>query len=150
MSDSERPERASQIAAERRRRDGSSLGHRLKLEVPEEVRTKLAAENRSPRWVNDTENRISDLTTRDDYDLVEGVEPKKVGTKEDGSPLFAYLLSKRNDFIAEDRQKSDKRRRDVEAARFKPGENQSVEGKMGAATYVDSASKIERRNQVLE
>jgi hypothetical protein len=145
----DRADRAGQVAAERRRRDDLSGGLRLKLEIPEDVRARLAAEGRTPRWVNDTGNRIADLTTRDDYDKVEGVEPKKVGTGDDGKPIYAYLLAKRNDFIAEDRAKLDRHRRDVEKARFDPGA-QPPEGKAGATTYVDPASKIGRANQVLE
>lgn len=150
MDDNQRPDRATQVAAERRRRDGSGLGPRLKLEVPEHVREKLAAEGRTPRWVNDTHNRISDLTTRDDYDVVDDVPRVKVDSI-DGKPVYAVLLSKRNEFIAEDRQAADQRRREVEAARFKPpADAQPIPGQMGAATYTDSASKIERANQVLE
>jgi hypothetical protein len=156
MFDRERPERASEVAAERRRRDGSSVGHRLKLDVPEAVREKLAAEGRTPRWVNDVHNRIADLTERDDYDRVEGVEPVKVGTGEDNQPVFAYLLAKRSDFIAEDRSKLDQRRRETEAGMLKGkipvsgSEAQPMQGQMGAPTYVDPASKIGRANQVLE
>jgi hypothetical protein len=146
----DRTDRAGEVAAERRRRDDTSGGIRLKLEVPEDVRAKLAAEGRTPRWVNDTGNRIADLTTRDDYDKVEGVDRKKVGTGEDGKPMYAVLLAKRNDFIAEDRAKSDQRRRDIEKARFNPGSSQPIEGQMGVTTYVDPDTKIRRANQVLE
>jgi hypothetical protein len=146
----DRADRAGEVAAERRRRDDTGGAHRLKLEVPEEIRAKLAAEGRTPRWVNDTGNRIADLSTRDDYDKVEGVDRRKVGTGEDGKPLYAVLMAKREDFIAEDRAKSDQRRREIEKARFNSGDSQPIEGKMGAATYVDPASKIGRANQVLE
>jgi hypothetical protein len=146
----ERQDRAGQIATERRRRDDLSGAPRLKLAVPEAVQARLAAEGRTPRWVNDTGNRIADLTQRDDYDVVEGVDPVKVGTNDEGKPLYAYLLSKRSDFIAQDREKSDQRRREVEKARFDAGKSQPIEGQMGATTYVDPASKIGRANQVLE
>lgn len=152
----DRTDRAGQVAAERRRRDGTSLTQRLKLAIPEQVREKLTAEGRTPRWVNDEGNRIADLTTRDDYDKVEGVDPVKVGTGQDGKPIYAHLYSKRNDFIAEDRLKIDQRRRETEAGMVKgrvpvPGADaQPITGAMGAPTYVDSASKIGRANQVLE
>lgn len=152
----DRKDRAGQVATERRRRNGMSGAPRLKLAIPEHVRDELAAQGRTPRWINDTGNRIADLTTRDDYDKVEGVEPVKVGIGDDGKPLFAHLYAKRNDFIAEDRLKSDKRRLDTEAGMMRgkvpvPGaEAQPMQGQMGAPTYVDSASKIGRANQVLE
>jgi hypothetical protein len=151
MDEYQRPDRAEEVAAQRRRRDGEGLSPRLKLHIPDHIRDKLAAEGRTPRWVNDVNNRIADLTTRDDYDPVEGVEPVKVGTDDENKPVFAHLLAKRTDFLNEDRAKSDKRRREVEAARFTPRDNaQPIEGQMGAPTYVDPATKISRANQVLE
>lgn len=150
MDEHQRPDRAEEVATDRRRRDGEGLAPRLKLHVPEHIRDKLAAEGRTPRWVNDVHNRIADLTTRDDYDIVEGVERVKVDSI-DGQPVYAVLLAKRNDFIAEDRSKQDQRRREVEAARFTPRtDSQPIEGQMGAPTYIDPASKIGRANQVLE
>lgn len=151
MSD-DRADRASQVATERRRRDDLSGSPRQKLAIPEHVRAKLEAEGLTPRWVNDEGNRIADLTERDDYDKVEGVEPVKVGTGDDNKPVFAHLLAKRTDFLVEDRRKADQRRRDVEASRFGSSQQaaQPNAGKMGAATYVDPASKIGRANQVLE
>lgn len=150
MDEYQRPDRAEEVAVERRRRDGEGLAPRLKLHIPDSVRAKLAAEGRTPRWVNDVHNRIADLTTRDDYDKVEGVDRVKVDSI-DGNPVYAVLLAKRNDFIAEDRSKADQRRREVEAARFKPRDDaQPITGQMGAPTYTDPASKIGRANQVLE
>lgn len=153
---SERADRATQVSAERRRRDDLSGAPRLKLAIPEETRAKLAAEGRTPRWVNDTGSRVADLTQRDDYDPVEGVDPVKVDTI-DGKPVYAKLYSKRSDFMAEDQAKADIRRREVEAGMHKgkvPGENgaegQQLQGQMGAPVYVDPASKIGRANQVLE
>jgi hypothetical protein len=151
MAEHQRPDRAGEVAVERRRRDGQGLTPRLKLHIPDHIRDQLAAEGRTPRWVNDTNNRIADLTTRDDYDAVEGVEPVKVGTDAEGQPLFAHLLAKRTDFLTEDRAKADQRRREVEAARFTPrDDSQPIEGQMGAPTYIDPATKIGRANQVLE
>jgi hypothetical protein len=148
----ERADRATQVATERRRRDDLSGAPRLKLAVPDQVRDQLAAEGRTPRWINDVGNRISDLTTRDDYDKVEGVDPVKVGTGDDGKPIMAHLYSKRTDFMIEDRQKRDADRRNVEASRFGKGDKpaEPASGQMGAPTYVDSATSIGRRNQVLE
>ena len=152
MMANDRADRASEVTAERRRRNDLTGGPSLKLAIPEAVRDRLAAEGRTPRWINDTGNRIADLTTRDDYDKVEGVEKVKVGTGDDGKPIFAHLYSKRNDFIAEDRQKIDQRRRDTEASRFGTADKpaQPNAGQMGAPTYVDSETSIGRRNQVLE
>lgn len=153
MDIDQRPEsRADQVAAQRRRRDDTTLGHKLKLALPDEVRDRLAAEGRTPRWVNDTGSRIADLTQRDDYDKVDGIDPVKVDVDDEGKPIFAHLLAKRNDFIAEDRSKADKRRREVEAGMLKgkvPGAAGNS-GEMGATTFVDPASRITRANQVIE
>jgi hypothetical protein len=106
--------------------------------------------------VNDTGSRIADLTIRDDYDPVEGVDPVKVDFI-DGKPVYAKLYSKRNDFIAEDRAKAESERKAVEAGiptGKVPGEAgaeaQQIQGAMGAPVYVDAASKIGRANQILE
>jgi hypothetical protein len=152
-----RADRAAQVATERRRRDDLNELPRLKLAIPDEVRAKLAAEGRTPRWVNDRGSRVADLTNRDDYDPVDGVEPVKVDTDVDGKPVYARLFSKRNDFIEDDRKKADARRREVEAGMVKGklpgqagGEGQQIQGQMGAPVYVDEATKIGRANQVLE
>jgi hypothetical protein len=107
--------------------------------------------------VNDRGSRVADLTNRDDYDPVDGVEPVKVDTDVDGKPVYARLFSKRNDFIEEDRRKADARRREVEAGMAKGklpgqagGEGQQIQGQMGAPVYVDEATKIGRANQVIE
>lgn len=153
MSSNERPTRAAEVATERRRRDGANLGPRLKLAVPEEIGERLAAEGRTPRWVNDTGSRVDDLTTRDDYDIVEGVDPVKVDVDDEGKPVFARLLAKRDDFIAEDREKANARRKAVEAGMLRgksPQTGQPLEGQLGATTYVDPSSKIGRANQVLD
>lgn len=152
----DRVDRATEVSAERRRRQDGEMGMRLNLVIPEEIRARLAAQGRTPRWVNDTGSRIADLTIRDDYDPVEGVDPVKVGTGDDGKPVYAKLFSKRNDFLAEDQSKADARRREVEAGMVKglvpnqAGGARQLEGQMGAPVYVDEASKVGRANQVLE
>lgn len=157
MNDRTRQGREAEVTQERRRRDGPTLGARAKLAIPEEVKARLEAEGRTPRWVNDEGNRIHDLTVRDDYDPVAGVAPVPVGTAEDGSPIKAHLLSKPNAFIAEDRAKAERGRKDMESAMVKgrvpgaPGaEAAPVRGQLGAETYVDRATSIGRGNQIIE
>jgi len=155
--DRTRQGRGAEVAKERRRRSESTLSTRTKLAIPEEVEAKLKAEGRTPRWVNDEGNRIYNLTVKDDYDKVDGVEPVRVGTTEEGKPLLAHLLSKPLEFAAEDRAKADERRKDVERAMVKgrvpgsPGaEAAPVPGQLGAQTYVPSSNSIGRGNQILE
>jgi hypothetical protein len=149
MSD-DRADRASQVSAERRRRNDLSGAPKLKLAIPEHVRARLAAEGRTPRWVNDIGSRIADLTIRDDYDPVDGVDPVKVDFI-DGQTVYAKLLSKPNDLIAEDRAIAEEQRKAVEAGVHKAAaEGHQSQGQMGAPVYVDSASKIGRANQVID
>lgn len=152
-----RPPRQQAEAQARRRRDDTNFHQSQKLAIPEEIQAKLEAEGRTPRWANDEGNRIHRLTVLDDYDKVEGVEPVPVGTDESGKPILAHLLSKPNEFIAEDRAKQDERRKDVERAMVKgrvptaPGsEPAPLAGQMGAETYVDASTSIGRGNQIIE
>lgn len=113
-----RVDRQTEEAAKRRRRDDTTIdgSGRLKLAVPPEVEARLKAEGRQARWVNDEGNRIHNLTKLDDYDRVDGVEPVVVGTTKDGHPIKSYLHSKPIEFIREDQEKLDSKRRETEAA----------------------------------
>jgi len=155
----ERQGRKEEVAQRRRRRDNTAFGVPLKLGIPEKIAEKLAAEGRSPRWVNDEGNRMHQLTKLDDWDKVAGVDPVIVGTKQDGTPLKAHLLSKPNEFIQEDRKAKEDRRRKIEQGMVKgktlvktaEGEILApIQGQAGAEIYVDKASAIGRGNQILE
>jgi hypothetical protein len=155
----ERQGRKAEVAKRRRRRDNAGFGASLKLAVPEEIAEKMAREGRSVRWVNDVGNRMHRLTKLDDWDKIPGVKPVPVGTGEDGKPILAHLLSKPTEFIAEDRQAAEQRRRTVEAGMVKgktlvktdEGEILApIQGQAGAEIYVDKSSSIGRGNQVLE
>lgn len=118
-----RADRKDEVRQERRRRDDSSIdgGQRLKLAIPPAIKAKLEAAGLTPRWVNDTGNRIEQLTVHDDYDRVEGVEPVTVDLdRSNGTTAQAYLLAKRTDFLAEDAAKRDVKRRETEAAMLDP------------------------------
>lgn len=156
----ERTERIQGEQQERRRRNDTTLdGSRAKnLFIPEEVKARLAAEGKTPRWVNDVSGRIRHLTVNDDYDKVEGVEPVPVViNKKTGETVKAHLLAKRTDFIAEDRDRADQRRRDVEQGMMRGrvptspgGESAPVQGVAGAEAYALSSNKIGRENQIIE
>ncbi len=113
--------------SERRRRSDDNLdaGQALRMRIPGDVEAKLKAQGRTARWINvevdqktgqDTGSRMHDLTVRDDWDKVEGVEPRTVKIDKNGATAKAYLVSKRNDFIEEDRAKKDALRRTKEEA----------------------------------
>ena len=158
----QRQGRQEEVAQSRRRRDDTNFQQSNKLAIPEEVAERLKAEGRQPRWVNDEGNRMHNLTVRDDYDKVEGVDPVPVGTREDGSPLLAHLLSKPIEFIREDQAKAEDRRKQVEQGMVKgkqlvktaDGEMLApIQGARGAETYADKANSIGspgRGNKILE
>lgn len=146
-----RTARQDEVRQERRRRDDATLDGNAakKLAIPEDVAKRLADEGLTPRWINDEGNRIHNLSVRDDYDKVDGVEPLPVGTTKEGKPIMAHLFAKRSDFIAEDRAKKDVNRRATENAMLKgavPGDNPNP---ATVQTYADKANRIERGNQIL-
>lgn len=100
-----RQPRAAEETQERRRRNDGTLDRmsELTLAVPQAVRE--ANPDKNFRWINDTGNRIHSKTVLDDWDVVEGVDPKTVGTDREGKPLKAFLCAKRKDFYAEDEAK---------------------------------------------
>lgn len=110
--------RQTEERAERRRRRDDTLdgGQRLKLSIPLDIATRLKAEGRTPRWVNDEGNRMHSLTRMDDYDKVAGVAPVVVGTTKEGKPIKAHLCSKPAAFLAEDEAKREAGRREQESA----------------------------------
>jgi hypothetical protein len=157
--DRTRTERTSAERQERRRRrdDSFEANGTKNLFIPEEVEARLKAEGRTPRWVNDEKGRLLRLTTKDDYDKVDDVEPVRVGTAEGGEPIYAHLLSKPTEFIQEDQQKADVRRKSFEKAMVqgkvptKAGQDPApVAGQLGAETYVPDGNEIGRENRVIE
>ncbi len=148
-----RVDRRAIESGERRRRSDDTIdaGLALKLRIPPEIETRLKAEGRTARWINDVGSRVQDLTVRDDWDVVDGVAPRdvKIDVKND-TMTKAILVSKRNDFIAEDRAKKDVGRRATEAAMLTgrdPSTNQST---LNPEQYADPANKIVRDNRILE
>lgn len=153
--DAGRPGRAEEVRRERRRRGDDELTASQRLSIPPEVQARLDEQGLVPRWVNDEGNRIFQLTQRDDYDPVEGVDPVPVGTDpRTGQPIKAHLLAKRRDFIEDDRRKADERRRATEEAMVRTPDAVSGVGAnpspATAQTYVAKGSSISRGNQILE
>lgn len=156
----QRQGRKEEVAQSRRRRDDTNFQRTSKLSIPDDVAERLKAEGRQPRWVNDEGNRLHNLTVRDDYDKVEGVDPVPVGTREDGTPLLAHLLSKPIEFIAEDQAKAEDRRKSIEKGMVKgkmPVKTDEgemlvpVQGARGAETYAVKGNSIGGgENKILE
>lgn len=145
-----RADRKVEERQERRRRRDDTIdgGQRLKLAIPPEVEERLKREGRKPRWVNDEGNRIHNLTRLDDYDKVEGVDPRVVGTTKEGKPILAHLCSKPAQFIREDQAKKEATRRETEDALLR-GKNPTDPIAGNSSFYADEANQIrhgERRS----
>lgn len=140
----ERADRKDEVRQERRRRSDTTIdgGQRLKLAIPPEVEARLKSEGRIGRWVNDEGNRMHEMTRLDDYDTVEGVEPRVVGTTKEGKPIRAHLCSKPETFLQEDRAKLDETRRETERALLR-GKNPTDPIAGRDDFYVDPASNIQ-------
>jgi hypothetical protein len=140
-----REDRQTEETAQRRRRDNTTIdgSQRLKLAIPPEVAKRLQDEGREPRWVNDEGNRMHNLTQLDDYDRVEGVDARVVGTTKEGTPIKAHLCSKPKAFIEEDRRKADAPRVEFEKA-LERGKNPNDPIAGNDSFYADPANKISR------
>jgi hypothetical protein len=130
-----RRERADVQGEHRRRRKAGTLNRmvQFKLQVfdPED----LDLENFVYYWLNDEGNNIRRMTQLDDYDLVtleelgQAFNPEStdsesdhrvrmlVGSKPDGSPLYAYLAKKRRAFWEADYEEAIRAREDMMAGR---------------------------------
>lgn len=135
-------DRKEEVARERRRRDNGTLDRatRLKLAVPEEVREKHPESEF--RWVNDTGARISDLTQRDDWDKVDGVQPVQVGTDEHGKPIFSHLCRKPREYIEEDRRIAMEALKEREAGLLRGQERDPKDDRPEDVSYVPPGNTI--------
>lgn len=156
-----RPHRAEVRKAERRRRRNDSIdrmaGFTLDIFQPEQLDLK----NYVYRWVEDSGARIRVATKSDDYDPVVASEIKDfdpdtigceggesirqvTGRRENGQPIYAYLLKKPREFFDEDQRAGARRRQDQLEGRILRGET----GGMGdddpalEHAYVASGARI--------
>lgn len=136
--------RNEQIKTERRRRNADGLaGKRRRLTVDE---SKLDREKYEYRFANDENNRIHELTVKDDWEVVSdrGGEVKGnssnmganvsvvAGTGEKGNPVNAVLLRKPKSYYDEDAAKA-QRHIDAKERSIAGGE---APGSDSGSTYV--------------
>lgn len=117
--------RAAETRTRRRQRAAGSYEGRIRLSVNEDL---LDRENFAYRWVNDSHGRIDAFTKRDDWDVMtdpaikedansEGAQIRQlVGSKEDGSPLYAYLCKKPLEYHREDQARRAERVDELESS----------------------------------
>lgn len=95
---------------ERRAARTADYGPSYRLTIPSNIVTYLEANDLVPRWINDSDNgRVYDKTQLDTWDFLTNAEvsddsrnaipgseriARRVGTKEDGSPMLTYLCVK--------------------------------------------------------
>ena len=110
--------------AERRAKHNNDVGPSYRLTIPDNILEYLNQNDLIPRFINDSDNgRIYDKTQRDTWDFLNSAEvsidprnsipggeriSRRVGTKEDGSPLLAYLCVKPRKWYEEDAKKRNK------------------------------------------
>lgn len=106
---------------ERRAKHEGDFGPSYRLTIPDNIVKYLEANDLVGRFINDTDNgRIYDKTERDTWDFLTNDEvsddqrninpgsqriARRVGTKEDGSPLLSYLCVKPRKWWEADRAK---------------------------------------------
>lgn len=109
---------------ERRKKHEGEFGPSYRLTIPDNIVKYLADNDLVGRFINDTDNgRIYDKTQRDTWDFLTNEEvaddernvnpgseriARRVGTKEDGSPLLSYLCVKPRKWYEADKEKRNK------------------------------------------
>ncbi len=148
-----RQDRQAIESGERRRRSDDTIDgeQSLKMRIPPEIQAKLKAEGRTARWINDVGSRMHDLTVRDDWNKVDGVEPRNVLIdKKNGTMAKAILVSKRIDFVEDDSAKKEARRKAKETATFTGRDPVTGKSLNTTSQYVHKDSQIGRGNQIIE
>jgi hypothetical protein len=133
--------RRLQEMRDRRNRDNGTLDTMtvMRLGLPQEVLDDNA--DCELRWVNDEGGRIEQLTQRNYYDVVDGVEGRTVGTSATGVPIVARLLRKPKEFAVEDRKAKLDRLNQIEASALK-GEGSGASAPSSAGIYAPSDNTI--------
>jgi hypothetical protein len=93
--------------------------------------------------VNDTGSRVADLTIRDDYDPVEGVEPVKVDFGSTASPSTPALLQAERLHRRGSSESGQAQRKAVEAGMHK-GKSQEQAGEGSADSRPDGRTCLRR------
>lgn len=138
--------RAEETRRERRRRADGDLDRmgRMALSIPTEVRERAAREGKTLRWIRDVPGRIQEMT-RDDWDIVPGVEPVAASRNEEGNLI---LVEKYGDWFEADRAKKTNLLDEREES-LKRGKPIDPDDKRQMATsYVPDGNRITRETGV--
>lgn len=143
-----RPTRTDEIQGERKSRKAENLDRMagMKLGIPPEFQND---KEHYYFWANDVGSRIYDLTTTDDYDVVESANPeanaqdalrKPVGTDEGGRPIYAQLLRKPMVFMEQHAKSRDETMKEQERNLSRRPE--TADGDLQGTGYVAKGSTI--------
>lgn len=99
-------------------------------------------------WANDDDKgRLHTLTQQRDYEFVEDEKGNKVqrrvGTKEDGSPLYAYLVEMPQEWRDEDKMAKEARLKEQEQSIIEGTDDKGAVGKEGRYIPTWAKNKIE-------
>lgn len=105
-------------------------------------------------WVNDDDRgRVHQLTREKDYEFVQDSKgnnvKRRVGTKEDGSTLYAYLVEEPQEWFNEDRAEKEALRKEQEQARIKGTDEKGTVGEDGRYVPTFMKNRIEH-NAIIE
>jgi hypothetical protein len=127
-----------ELAARQERLENTIDGAKnLKLAIPDKVQKELDEAGRVGRWVADDPTRMAQMTDPlHGYRPVDGVKP--VSTRNGkGEPIKLKLMSKRKDFIEDDKRRREEARRETEEAQLSAAD-------AGPGFYADQANKFTR------
>jgi hypothetical protein len=141
-----RTERTEEVKVERRRRQGNGAERNMKLFIPEDVKDP----NFVYRWVNNRPGRVKNLTTLDDYNVVNiadnSIDPGKAGgtvvtrTADSREGEEAVLLRKPRKFYEADKAEEQKLI-DARDEQMRRGAVKDSESLNGSEAYVPGGRK---------
>ncbi len=136
-------QRATEMRRERRRRDDGDLDRmgRMALSIPQEVKERAAREGKTLRWIRDTPGRVQEMT-RDDWDIVQGVDPVAASRHEEGNLV---LVEKYQDWFDEDRAKMSRLLDEKERAIERGMTIDPEDKRQQAVSYVPDGNRISRK-----
>lgn len=142
--DRARMSRAEETQVQRRRRQPGTLDRmdELTLAIPDTV--EAANPDHTFRWALDNPKRIHNLTVRDDWDRVEGVEPIPDHIDKTGRQANLVLLKKRKEFWEEDQRAKVTALREQERALMSASKSDPQDNRPDDVSYAAEGNRIKQ------
>lgn len=137
-----RPTREEDNQAQRRRRQPGTIDRmdELTLAIPDAVSE--ANPDHTFRWALDNPKRIHGLTVKDDWDVVEGVDPIPDHTSKAGKQVSLVLLKKRKDYWEEDQATKAAALKEQERALLRARKTDTADDRSDDVSYVPEGNRI--------